>query len=168
MSDQPAIKVSAAPPSMQDQARLESQRFGTDMVRMIETILEDKLAQTKIEKNAIQDLWIPNQKSLKLTFLNDVDSQILGLQFEESKLLYLIGKRRTTIDTGKILALNQLSQLNRANIKRSVGSDAENMNERKLQATSISYSTGTFKDGGHGSGVTGKIAGLFGRTGGRR
>lgn len=152
-----------APSSLQDQARMESQRFGTDMVRMIETILEDKLATEKIKANAINDIWIPNQKSLKLTFFDQVDAQILGLQFEEAKLLYLVGKRRSEIDTSKVLALNQLSQLNRANIKRSVGSTGENMNERKLQATSISYSSGTFREGSTGRGLGGRLAGLFGR-----
>ena len=160
------MKVASAPLSFQDMARNESMRFGTDMVRMIETILEDKLAQKKIETGEINDIWIPNQKSLKLTFLTELDAQILGIQFEEAKLLYLCSKRRNTIGLNKLLALNQLSQLNRANIKRSVGSDAENMNERKLQATSISYSTGTFKEGGRSGGVSGRLAGLFGR--GRR
>lgn len=163
-AEQPALKVTV-PPSLQDMARNDAIRYGTDMVRMIETILEDRLSTEMIKKCGVGELWMPSQKSLKLTFLNETDAQILGIQFEEAKLLYLCSQRRTGVGISKILALNQLGQLNRVNIKRSVGSEMENMNERKLQASSITYNTGTFKDGNRGGGISGRIAGLFGRGG---
>lgn len=162
MSESPQLKVSSAPPSLQDQARNESMRFGTDMVQMIDALLEDKLAEKKVGPT-LKDIWLPNQKSLKLSFLTETDAAILSLQMKEAELLLMCNKRRSQFGIKDVLAVNQLDQLFRINTKRSVGSDSENMNERKLQATSISYSTGTFKDGGRSGGIKSGIASLFGR-----
>lgn len=156
------IKLPSAPLSLQDQGKLESMRFGAGVVQLIETILDDKTAQRKLETSQFTEIWIPLMKSLKLTFLNDVDAAILYLQFEEAVLDVILCRRRGGFSLKDSLLINQLRMLFRANVKRSVGSTPDTLNERILQATSISHSTGTYREPS-GKGISGRIAGLFGR-----
>lgn len=156
------MKLPSAPLSLQDQGKLESMRFGTGVVQLIDTILDDKTAQQKLEAGQFTEIWLPIMKSLKLTFLNDTDAAILYLQFEESVLDVILCRRRGGFTLKDSLLINQLRMLFRANVKRSVGTTPEVLNERILQATSITHSTGTYREPA-GKGIGGRVAGLFGR-----
>jgi len=153
----------SAPSSIQDQAKMSDMRFGTDMVRLIETLLDDKNAEEKLKYSNLADIWLPLMKSLKLTFLNETDALILYLQFEEAVLDLILSRRRGAFTLNDSLLVNQLRMLFRANVKRSVGTPPDTLNERIIQATSITRSTGIFQEGKPGGGIRSRIAGFLGR-----
>lgn len=133
--------------SMQDQARMSGMQFGTDMVKLIETILEDNSVRDNIKATGADNaMWAARLKSMKLTFLTDVDAAVLQENFEESVINYMLTKGVKKIGMDDINAIHNLRMVFLANVKRSVGTADNRMNERVAQLTTITHQIGKFTE----------------------
>lgn len=157
-----SLQVPKSSLSIQDQGKYDAMRFGTDMVRLIETLLDDAKAENILKTEGMGDIWLPVMKSLKLTFFNETDAHILYIQFEEAVLDLMLYRRRGEFTLKDSMIINQLRMLFRANCKRSVGTSPDTLNERVLQASSFTHSTGVYKEATK-PGLAAKVAGFFGR-----
>lgn len=132
--------------SMQDQAKAEGLQFGTDLVKMIEVLLEDNRATDRLADDGLTEMWAPMMKSMKLTFLDTTDAAILREYFEEAVCNLMLSRRRghfTKKDTMNVMMLRMLFY---ANINRSVGTGDSKINERIAQLTTITHQTGKWKE----------------------
>jgi len=164
MSNQLSAQPSSL--SMQDQAKAESLNFGTDMVKMIEVLLEDDKAAETLKRGDMTEIWAPIMKSMKLTFLSETDADILREYFEEAVCNLMLQRRRGEFTHADSMNIMMLRMLFYANLNRSVGTADNKINERIAQLTTITHQTGKFKEettSGGGRNILGKLFGMGGK-----
>lgn len=132
-----------------------------DMAKMLEKLLEDADLKEKMQGSS---LWAITTKSFILTFLTDLEAEILRHKFKEA----LISMRNAVPEWDwtdeKRMFFNNLEMVFEANIGRAKGTDANKINERTLISTQIQHRTSVFADTSGGErGVLGRIKGMFGR-----
>jgi hypothetical protein len=86
------------------------------------------------------NFWSLASKSIKLGFWKDEDIQEIFLYKNVIKLGHLMAKPRARYTFGERQAMNQIDMLVFADFKRGVGMEKYKINERTLQATSVTQS----------------------------
>lgn len=138
----------------------------SDTSKVIHELLDDDIVKAKM-KDTVRgsELWSIFTKSFILTFVNEIDADIMRHKFKES----LIALRSMIPDwnwgDNERMLFKNLEIMFEANIGRALGTDQNKVNERTLISTQIQHRTSVYAESGlqQRTGVRAKIAGFFGR-----
>lgn len=106
---------------------------------------------------ARRDFWALASKSIKLGFWDNSDERELFLHKNIIRLGYMMSKPRHRYTFADRQVMNQMDMLVYADFKRGVGMEKYKINERTLQATSVTQNI----QGGGGAGAAGKRGGVL-------
>lgn len=101
--------------------------FRSEMFKAIEKIVEDKLVEQKLQDFP---LWCGNTKTMKLTFFDEEDKVVLLNLYEAEICRYLRSLPPNKQNFQTYLQLGQARMVFYANLKRSIGTPVQKINER--------------------------------------
>jgi len=130
--------------------------YRSDMMRATEKIIEDDVATEHLKDFPF---WIPNSKSLKLTFLDSTDAAILTNLFEAEVCKYLRSVPASQHTPDLYVKIGQMRMLFMLNIRRSVGTENRDMINERTTLQSQFKQIVTSSTGGMSKGLLQRIFG---------
>jgi len=136
-----------------------------DMVKLVETYLEEDLPDDLKKKNAIKQFWAVLGKTIKLTFLDKDDVSDFEILYDQARINFIMAKPAYEFTFEDAEMLDQMRIYFLSAIKRSVGTTTHRFNERIILGGQInqvirsnSESIGSTDKGG---GILGKLKSIF-------
>jgi len=138
----------------------------TDMVKLIETYTEDDLPKPVKESPIFNKFWAFFSRSPKWTFLSREDRVDYDYFLHNAKLNFLLMTPSYEYGFKEDMILDNLDFHNFINMTRAMGTPHHIINERTMEATTISQnisnSNAVMSQGGMKKpGIFGRIAGMF-------
>lgn len=136
----------------------------TDMSKLIKTYMEETIPEEIRNTKLFKDFWGVLGNTLKLTFLSEKEIPEFESLFREAKYNYIMSVPVYDYTAEEMKIMQQIKIYFAAAIRRSVGSRQHVINERTMQATTISQNirsnTERFSQSS-GGGMMGKIRRMF-------
>lgn len=138
-----------------------------ESVKIINTLLDDGLKEKIKNKPLLKKYWSAFSKAPKITFLNQEDLVTFENMLDTSTVSFMMGQSSSGFTFEDMLDLDQIRMNFMFSLKRSVGTQRMNYNERTIIGTSIqqrisSHTEGMNRGGGVAGGWMNKLKGFFG------
>lgn len=136
--------------------------YGDDFSKVIRELVDDadvsEEIKTRLDKNI---LFSGLMKTIKLTFFDATDAEVMRHRFEEMVCSFIESISPEEYTTEVDLLIQNLRILWYANVKRSVGTPSNVMNERVALLTQIRHNTNLITDKSGGGGIRAVAARVF-------
>jgi hypothetical protein len=137
-----------------------------ESVRIIDTLLDDGLQENIKKKTLLKKYWSAFSKAPKVTFLEKKDIITFENMFDTSTVSLMMGQATSEFTFEDMLDLDQMKMNFLFSLKRSVGTQRMNYNERTIIGTSIQQRISSHTEGmrgvATGGGFVNKLRNFFG------
>jgi len=127
-------------PASLDQA--ENLYTASGQAAYLKELVDDDINHTAQKRyQEIRNLFAVTSRNVKLSFLEEEDIDYLESLFHDAKLNKMMNEPAYKYDEDDQHTYNQMRMLLRASIRRGIGGDKDQMNERLALTTNISHGT---------------------------